>query len=209
MIRNRRIISSVCFFVFLGSGLARSEEPVALVEEVSPSVKSILAFDYLSTGRQIDLGTYGRITLAYLRACNEEEISGGRVVVGLEYSTVIGGRLVRKKITCPLVARPDAEDSSQSGSTVFRGELKRQTIGGIYPLIVLPAPGQVMIKATDGAETAVIIPPRGLVIDLAIQGHALRPNRTYKIEYAGRSTTIHVAPQAVADAPPLARLIRF
>lgn len=129
--------------------------------------------------------------------------------MGVEYSTVLGGRLFRKKVTCPLAAQPAAEDSSQSGSMVFRGEGELQTIGTIYPLIVLPAPGQVAIRTPDGKEPPLIINTRGLVIDLAAQGRAFRPDRQYKIEYAGRSITVHVAPDATAEARPMARLILF
>jgi hypothetical protein len=209
MIRRFRFILAAFFFTVLGSGLARSEEPVALVEEVSPSVSHVSAFDYLRTGKQIDLGAKGQITLAYLRACSEEEIKGGRLIVGVEYSTIVGGRLFRRKVTCPLAAQPAAEDSSQSGSMVFRGEGELQTIGTIYPVIVLPAPGQVAIRTPDGKEPPFVINARGLVIDLAAQGHAFQPDRTYKIEYAGRSMMVHVAPDAAANARPLARLILF
>lgn len=69
-----RFILAALLFAVLGSSSARSEEPVALVEEVSPSVSNVLPFDYLRTGKQIDLGANGQITLAYLRVCSEEEI---------------------------------------------------------------------------------------------------------------------------------------
>ena len=207
MIRYFRIVSAILFFAVFGSALARSAEPVALVEEVSSDVPSLSAFDYLSTGNQFDLGANGKLTLAYLGACIEEAIYGGQVIIGAEHSTVVGGLLLRKKVVCPLTVQPGAEDSSQSGSMVFRAQPR--AIGSIYPLIVLPAPGQVVITATDGKEAPMIIHPQGLVIDLALEGRALQPNRTYNIEYAGRSVTVQAAPLSGADTPLLARLIRF
>jgi len=207
MIRHIRIVSATLFIGFCASGVARSEEPVALVEEVSSDVASPSAFDYLSTGNQFDLGANGKLTLAYLGACIEEAIYGGHVIIGAEHSTVVSGLLLRKKVVCPLTVQPSAEDSSQSGSMVFRAQPR--AIGGIYPLIVLPAPGQVVITATDGKEAPMIIHPQGLVVDLALEGRALQPDRTYNIEYAGRSVTVQAAPLTGANTPLLARLIRF
>jgi len=72
-----RIVLATLFIGFFASGVARSEVPVALVEEVSSDVPSLSAFDYLSTGKQFDLGANGKLTLAYLGACIEEAIYGG------------------------------------------------------------------------------------------------------------------------------------
>jgi hypothetical protein len=92
---------------------------------------------------------------------------------------------------------------------VFRAPPSAQTIGAIYPLITLPTPGRVVITATDGAEAPLIIDADGRTVDLAALGHALRPKRTYKIEYAGRSAIVRVAPDASGSVPLLTRLIRF
>src|ERR1700678_2089596 len=72
-----RMFLIAIFFASLNIGLARCEEPVALVEEVSPNIHGVSAYDYVSVGSQIDLGTEGRITLGYLAACAEETIQGG------------------------------------------------------------------------------------------------------------------------------------
>jgi hypothetical protein len=117
--------------------------------------------------------------------------------------------LSRRTVRCPPAVRPAAADSSQSGAMVFRAPPGAQTIGAIYPLITLPAPGRVVITATDGAEAPLIIEADGRVVDLVALGHALRPKRTYRIEYAGRSATVRVAPDASGSVPLLTRLIRF
>jgi hypothetical protein len=208
-IRCCRIIFATLFLAVLGAGSARCEEPAALVEEISPDVPGLSAFDYLTADSHFDLGASGQITLGYLAACTQETIRGGHVTVGAAGSTVVGGQLSRRKVRCPAAVRPAAADSSQSGAMVFRAPLGAPTIGAIYPLITLTAPGRVVITATDGAEAPLIIDADGRVVDLAAQGHALRPNRTYRIEYAGRSAIVRVAPDAIADAPLLTRLIRF
>ena len=61
----------------------------------------------------------------------------------------------------------------------------------------------------DGAEAPLTIDADGRTVDLAALGHALRPKRTYKIEHAGRSAIVRVAPDASGSVPLLTRLIRF
>jgi hypothetical protein len=190
-IRCSRIIFAALFLAVLGAASARCEEPAALVEEVSPDVPGLSAFDYLSVNRQLDLGASGHVT------------------VGAAGSAVVGGQLSRRTVRCPPAVRPAAADSSQSGAMVFRAPPSAQTIGAIYPLITLPTPGRVVITATDGAEAPLIIDADGRTVDLAALGHALRPKRTYKIEYAGRSAIVRVAPDASGSVPLLTRLIRF
>jgi hypothetical protein len=209
MIGCCRIVTTTLFVAILGTGAARSEEPAALVEEVSPDVPGLSAFDYLSVNRQLDLGASGQVTLGYLAACTQETIRGGHVTVGAAGSAVVGGQLSRRTVRCPPAVRPAAADSSQSGAMVFRAPPSAQTIGAIYPLITLPTPGRVVITATDGAEAPLIIDADGRTVDLAALGHALQPKRTYKIEYAGRSAIVRVAPDASGSVPLLTRLIRF
>jgi hypothetical protein len=208
-IRCSRIIFAALFLAVLGAASARCEEPAALVEEVSPDVPGLSAFDYLSVNRQLDLGASGQVTLGYLAGCTQETIRGGHVTVGAAGSAVVGGQLSRRTVRCPPAVRPAAADSSQSGAMVFRAPPSAQTIGAIYPLITLPTPGRVVITATDGAEAPLIIDADGRTVDLAALGHALRPKRTYKIEYAGRSAIVRVAPDASGSVPLLTRLIRF
>jgi hypothetical protein len=208
-IRCSRIIFAALFLAVLGAASARCEEPAALVEEVSPDVPGLSAFDYLSVNRQLDLGASGQVTLGYLAACTQETIRGGHVTVGAAGSAVVGGQLSRRTVRCPPAVRPAAADSSQSGAMVFRAPPGAQIIGAIYPLITLPAPGRVVITATDGAEAPLIIEADGRIVDLAGLGHALRPKRTYRIEYAGRSAIVRVAPDASGSVPLLTRLIRF
>src|SRR5215472_544801 len=58
--------------------LAQSTKPAALIEDVA-GVPGVSAFDYIDIGSRIDLGSEGRITLAYLSECREETIEGGKV----------------------------------------------------------------------------------------------------------------------------------
>ena len=61
---------------------AQSAVPAALVEDVSAGVTGVEAFDYVSAGKQIQLGGSGKLVLGYLNSCQEETIVGGTVTVG-------------------------------------------------------------------------------------------------------------------------------
>jgi hypothetical protein len=196
------------FFASLNIGLARCEEPVALVEEVSPNIHGVSAYDYVSAGSQIDLGTEGRITLGYLAACAEETIQGGRLTVGNSGSTVAGGHLARQLVPCPVAIRPTPTESSQSGAMVFRAP-PVVPIHTIYPIITLPTPGRVVIKSVSGNAEQIELKTENRVIDLADKGTPLRSSTTYRIEYAGRQIVVRVIATGTALGPIFERLIRF
>jgi hypothetical protein len=203
-----RMFLVAIFFASLNIGWARSEEPAALIEEVSPDIHSVSIYDYVSVGSQIDLGTDGRITLGYLAACAEETIQGGRLTVGNKGSAVAGGHLDRQLVPCPVPIRPTPTESSQSGAMVFRAP-PVVPLRTIYPIITLPAPGRVVIKTVSGNAEQIDLETEGRVIDLAGKGPPLRLSTTYRIEYAGRQIVVRVMATATALGPVFARLIRF
>ena len=204
---HRTILAGI-LLVSLDARMAQCGEPVALVEEISPGVKGILAFDYVFDGDKIELGAEGRITLGYLAACAEENIQGGRVTVGGRGSIVAGGTLSRRPVPCPIPVRPTAVESSQSGAMVFRAP-PVVPIGGTYPLIIVPAPGRVIIKPVSGHDEAIFFDVDGHFIDLASRKHALRINTAYRIEYADRQIIVRVSSNASDSASVFAQLIRF
>ena len=203
-----RIVLAVIFLAGLCINAAWCEELAALVEEISSDVQGVLPYDYVSAGREIDLGTKGRITLGYLTACVEETVQGGRLTVGNKGSVVAGGHLSRQAVPCPAPIRPSAAESSQSGAMVFRAP-PVVSINVTYPIITVPTPGRVVIKSITGHEEPIYLESDGHVVDLANKGPPLRLNTTYLIEYAGRQLVVRVTAKATESAPVFARLIRF
>ena len=202
---------------------AQSGDPVALVEDVSAGVKGVEAFDYVRAGKQIQLGSAGTLVLGYLASCQEETISGGTVTVGVDQSTVAGGSVQRKTVTC--AAKPmqlKAEQSGKSGGLVFRkapspspstpaapsaDRPRAMPLAG--PVISLPKAGRLTIVRVDSAAAPVTLDLPAKPVDLGKRGVRLVPGGTYQANYGSSSVTFRIDAQSTGDASALARLIRF
>lgn len=203
-----------------GAG-AQSAAPAALVEDVSPGVTGLEAFDYVPAGKQIQLGSAGKLVLGYLASCVEETILGGAVTVGAEQSTVAGGSIERKTIAC--AGQPmqlTAEQSGKSGGLVFRRPPSTSTapapaadhprlIPGSGPVISLPKPGRVTISRVDAKAPPVMLDLPAKPVDLGKRGVQLAPGGTYRASYGASAVLFEVDARSTGEASPLARLIRF
>jgi hypothetical protein len=202
---------------------AQSAAPAALVEDVSAGVMGVEAFDYAPVGKQIQLGSTGKLVLGYLASCIEESIVGGAVTVGSDQSTVAGGAVQRKTVPC--AGKPmqlTAEQSGKSGGLVFRKPPSTNTatapapamdrprlISSAGPVISLPKPGRLTIARVDekAAPVALDLPARP--VDLAKRGVRLTPGGTYRASYGADAVLFEIDPKSTGEASPLARLIRF
>lgn len=202
---------------------AQAAAPAALVEDVSAGVKGVEAFDYVSAGKQIQLGSAGKLVLGYLASCQEETITGGIVTVGTDQSSVSGGSVDRKTVACAGKSMQlTAEQSGKSGGLVFR---KPPSTGGTTapaptagrpraipatgPVISLPKPGRLTIVRVDTSAAPVTLDLPAKPVDLGKRGVRLAPGGTYQANYGASSVTFQIDAQSRADASPLARLIRF
>jgi hypothetical protein len=203
---------------------AQGAAPAALVEDVSAGIKGVEAFDYVSTGKQIQLGSAGKLVLGYLASCQEESITGGTVTVGTDQSTVAGGSVERKTVAC--AGKPmqlTTEQSGKSGGLVFRKAVpppstttapaptadrpRAMPLAG--PVISLPKPGRLTIVRVDTSAAPVTLDLPAKPVDLGKRGVRLAPGGTYQANYGASSVTFRIDAQSTADASPLARLIRF
>lgn len=202
---------------------APSAAPTALVEDVSAGVKGVEAFDYVSAGKQIQLGSGGTLVLGYLESCSEETITGGTVTVGTDQSTVAGGSVQRKTVAC--AGKPmqlTAEQSGKSGGLVFRkppsagaatapaaaaDRPRAMPIDG--PVISLPKAGRLTIVRVDTAAKPVTLDLPAKPVDLGKRGVHLVPGGTYQANYGSSSVTFQIDAQSTNAASALARLIRF
>ncbi|HKX07137.1 MAG TPA: hypothetical protein VJN67_03055 [Stellaceae bacterium] len=202
---------------------AQAAAPAALVEDVSAGVKGVEAFDYVSAGKQIQLGSGGKLVLGYLASCQEETIAGGIVTVGTDQSSVSGGSVDRKTVACAGKSMQlTAEQSGKSGGLVFRkppstsgataptptaGRPRAMPPAG--PVISLPKPGRLTIVRVDTSAAPVALDLPAKPVDLGKRGVRLAPGGTYQANYGASSVTFQIDAQSTADASPLARLIRF
>jgi len=204
---------------------AQSAAPAALVEDVSTGVTGVEAFDYVSAGRQIQLGGSGKLVLGYLNSCQEETIVGGIVTVGADQSAVAGGSVGRKTVAC--AGKPmqlTAEQSGTSGGLVFRKPPPKnaaatapvtpaadrpRVISSVGPVISVPAAGRVTIARVDGKAAAIVLDLSAKPVDLGKRGVHLTPGGTYRASYGSSSVVFEISAQSTGDTSPLARLIRF
>jgi hypothetical protein len=200
---------------------APSAAPTALVEDVSAGVKGVEAFDYVSAGKQIQLGSAGTLVLGYLESCSEETITGGIVTVGADQSTVAGGSVQRKTVAC--AGKPmqlTAQQSGTSGGLVFRKPPSAKTatapasdqpriIPAAGPVVSVPKPGRVTITRVDSKGPPIILDLPAKPVDLGKRGVRLMLGGTYQANYGSSSVVFQIDAQSTSDASALARLIRF
>jgi hypothetical protein len=205
----------------LGSS-AQTAPPAALVEDVTAGVAGVEAFDYVSAGKQIQLGGAGKLVLGYLNSCQEETIVGGTVTVGSDQSTVAGGSVGRKTVAC--AGKPmqlTAEQSGTSGGLVFRKPPSKnaptpapaadqpRVMSTAGPVISLPKPGRLTIVRVDSQAAPVTLNLPAKPVDLGMRGVRLTPGGTYQANYGASSVVFQIDAQSTGETSPLARLIRF
>jgi len=202
---------------------AQSAPPAALVEDVSAGVIGVEAFDYVPVGKQIQLGSTGKLVLGYLASCTEESIIGGAVTVGSDQSTVAGGAVQRKTVAC--AGKPmqlTAEQSGKSGGLVFRKPPSTNTatapapaidrprlVSSAGPVISLPKPGRLTIARVDQKAAPVALDLPAKPVDLAKRGVRLAAGGTYRASYGTDVIVFEIEAKPTGETSPLARLIRF
>lgn len=202
---------------------AQSAAPAALVEDVSAGVSGIDAFDYVPAGKQIQLGSAGKIVLGYLASCTEETIVGGTVTVDSDESSVAGGAVQRKTVAC--AGKPmqlTAEQSGKSGGLVFRkppstnaapapapAADRPRAIPSAGPVISVPKPGRVTIARVDAKAPPIVLDLSAKPIDLGKRGVRLTPGGIYRATYGASAILFEIDAQSTGETSPLARLIRF
>src|SRR5258708_8256040 len=127
-------------------------EPVALVEDITTPAEGVDFMDVLPQGKVIKLGAKDPLILGYLKSCQREVIAGGTVTVGVEQSTVAGGKVERRKVECDGGhMRLTAEQSSKSGVMVFRG-----APGKLPPAQITLYGSSPVISLIGGSRTGVL-----------------------------------------------------
>ena len=219
LLRTLIAVSSIVLLIGAGNApaAAQAPQPTALVEDVSAGVAGVGAFDYVSAGKRIDLGSAGKLTLAYLASCVEETITGGSVTVGAEQSVVAGGAVQRRTVACAGKSMQlTAEQSGKSGGLVFRKPPSAAPATGRPllmpspgPVVSLPKAGRLTITRVDGKAAPVVLDLPGKPVDLGVRGVDWAPGGTYRASYGTTAIVFQIDAPSGASAPPIARLIRF
>jgi hypothetical protein len=95
-------------------------DAVALVEDASGTT-AVQAMDYVFDKQTIQLGPKGKVTLGFLSGCRSENIAGGTVTVGMNGSSVVGGKLTPGETPgCKPATPVILASASEAGATVNR-----------------------------------------------------------------------------------------
>ena len=201
---------------------ARAADPAAIVEDVQGGVKDVQVFDYVAAGTHIQLPARTVLVLGYLKSCARETITGGRVVVGAEQSTVEGGEVKRERVECDGGRMQlTTAQASKSGAMVFRGAPPRPqaqvTVYGVSPIFTGDGADRIEIKRLDANGQAPLNfplakpkPGRGIVFDLATHDVRLVPGGLYQASSGARTVVFKVDPQAKSGpVPAVGRLVRL
>src|SRR5215831_17477212 len=200
---------------------ARAADPAAIVEDVQGTVKDVQVFDYVAAGTRIQLPARAVLVLGYLKSCARETITGGRVVVGADQSTVEGGEVKRERVECDGGRMQlTTAQASKSGAMVFRGTPRPQpqvTVYGVSPIFTGDPADRLEIKRLDAAGQPPLSfplarprPGGGVVFDLATHDVRLVPGGLYQVSSGARTVVFKVDPQAKSGpVPAVGRLVRL
>ena len=206
-------LSVVAIALAFGLNVASAGEPVAIVEALAVEGTGLQFMDYVEEGQVIDLGSDGTITLGYLASCRQEQIRGGRVVVGREQGTVQNGEVRRERVDCDGGAiKLSASEADKSGVMVFRKPPRRRlTLYGASPVVLLSgAGGSVTIERLDMPGARLMLTAEGRFVDLAKSGTTLVPGGIYRATVDDVTLEFQIDPLAKpGPGPVVGRLLTF
>jgi len=210
-------ISLVAIVALLVGAARAADRPVAMVESVSGPIVLVQAMDYLADGTVVELGAAGVLVVDYLASCVRETITGGTARIGAAQSSVVGGKITRRRVDCDgAELQLTAAQSDQGGAAVYRSALGGTgadglpqpdlTLRGRAPFVTTRQAGSIRIERLDANEPALEATAAGsgrIGVELA----PLAAGGLYRITLGQRSLVFRIAPDAGTDAPLIARLL--
>jgi hypothetical protein len=155
---------------------APAQSLVAVVEDIRGGPSNIEFMDYVAAGKQIELGSNGRLVLSYLKSCYRETITGGKVTVGTSFSQVTGGQVDRTQVSCDGgKMQLSYQVASKAGASVFRDLHRAEQpsspsaqpqfiLHGASPIVEIKHGSKVVIERVDQAGERFEIPGTGRAI---------------------------------------------
>lgn len=196
--------------------VGRASEIAAVVEEASGAGVSIQPMDLLEVGQVIELSDNGKIVLGYFLSCVRETISGGRVTIGSDESTVENGQLSSEEVDCDggQAVRNNNDAQDVAGAVFREGKSTKPlpkpdwTLFGTRPLFRLSQDADTLkIERIDKDGPSVSIAVSGRVVDTAGTSVELEPSGLYAVTVGDRAHVLKISPLAEPDAPVISRLV--
>jgi hypothetical protein len=195
--------------------------PTALVEDVKSTTAGVEFMDYVGRGQVIELKSGDVLVLSYLRSCEHETITGGKVTVGMQSSDVQGGQVVRTKVPCNGGnMNLSAQQANQSAASSYRLQsadiqlvLFAQTPVVKLPRALAPADRTLVIQRTDRQAEPQMFEIDDTIAavgfyDLANKNVSLDNGATYEASIGDRKIAFRVN-AATSPTPIVSRLLRF
>ena len=221
------VVTTVACVIAVGTQVsARAPAPMvptALVEDVKSATAGVEFMDYVGDRQVIQLQAGDVIVLSYLKSCEHETITGGKVTVGKERSDVQDGDVVRTKVRCDGGnMKLSAQQASQSAASAFRLQNADilQTVYARTPVVQLPvklaaADRTLVVDRTDqpGESHRFEIDDATMAArfyDLAKSNVSFAPGATYNASIGSHKATFRIDANAESGATPVvSRLLRF
>ena len=211
-------------FGAFSSGLCAAGTPRAIVEEIAAPGVNLEFMDYVHEGQVINLKLKKSISLSYLSSCTQETIVGGRVVIGLRQSVVMGGSLDRRNTKCPNSKLSVTKSQGKaSGVIAFRAPPRSKApaknrkilLRHVSPIIEVGKAEQFRLDRLESFRPEFELRLsrknllRGRFVDFRKLGITLTPGSAYRATFGKWSVEFAIDSLAVAGSVPLIeRLIR-
>jgi hypothetical protein len=213
--------------LFADAALSQSKIPVAVVEDVSPSVVGVGFMDYVSAGDKIKLAPTDTLALGYMKSCVRETILGGMVTVGREQSDVVSGTVARSKVNCDggRMQLTSAQSNSSAGMA-FRAPPTTKassktskiqlTLFGTSPMFDVANSDSLTVERIDLPGERLVMKlkqdqlVRGKFVDFAEAGISLVPGGVYRSRLKVGEVVFRIDTTAQPGrTPAIGRLVRF
>jgi hypothetical protein len=207
---------------------APAQSLVAVVEDIRGGPPGVEFMDYVETGKQIQLGSNGRLVLSYLKSCFQETIVGGKVTVGSGWSQVSGGRVDRTQVSCDGgKMQLSYELASKSGASVFRDVRNDKKsavepprpqfiLHGASPMVEIKRGSKAVIERLDQTGERFEIPGAGRPVhdgrfyDFAEDSKELAAAGIYRATIGSKQVVFQVDANAKPGKTPIpGRLLRL
>lgn len=221
--RLKLVVRGVLLMVgLLGpAAAAEAQELTAMVDSIDPPRQDIGALDLLAEGTVLQLESGQRLVLGYLFSCTQEEITGGKVTIGAEASTVEGGQVVRSQVACDGSVDPDqAAGSNEAAVVAIRSAgggsgAGLRNVPSLQPVFVisdkpLPENASLVIERLDRDEAPIRVSLYDRAMDLRSTGMRLTAGGVYAATCGNLKVAFKIADNAgVKPVVTLERTVRF
>jgi hypothetical protein len=194
-----------CVFALSATHSSANAQQVAIVEDISGESSGLMLMDFLANGDIVKLAAHETLVLGYFESCTRETITGGKITIGENGSTVTGGSVSREQTECDggrMVL--SMAESSASGVSVTRGQPANElrpafSLHGTSPVVKVLSAKRVIFERVDVKGFVMIVPTGGNpILDLAKLNLTLMPGATYRAK-AGKASVIF---EITSDAKP-------